>query len=74
MSEKIQIRILKDGSIEAVTNGIKGKKCVDYISILENLLEAETVKSSYTSEYYETEQEIQLGQTIQETNTIKQKE
>lgn len=73
MSEKIQIRILKDGSIEAVTNGIKGKKCVDYISILENLLEAETVKSSYTSEYYEPELDIQLDRTIQETDTIQQK-
>ncbi|RST71817.1 DUF2997 domain-containing protein [Siminovitchia acidinfaciens] len=73
MSEKIQIRILKDGSIEAVTNGIKGKQCVDYISILENLLEAETVRSSYTSEYYETEQQIQLEQSVQQTNTLHQK-
>lgn len=72
MSQKVQIRILKDGTIEAVTNGIKGDKCVNYISILENLLEAETTHSSYTSEYYETEQEIYNEQTIIQTNTLKQ--
>lgn len=74
MSEKIQIRILKDGTIETVTNGIKGKKCVDYISILEDLLDAETIESTYTSEYYETEQQIEVDQTIQQTNTIKKNE
>lgn len=72
MSEKIQLRILKDGTIQAVTNGIKGKKCVDYISLLENLLEAEATSSSYTSEYYETEQHIQVERTVQQTNTLKQ--
>lgn len=73
MAEKVQIRILKDGSIEAVTNGIKGEKCVDYISILENLLEAEATSSNYTSEYYETEQNIEVEQTINQTNTLKQR-
>lgn len=72
MSEKIQIRILKDGTIQAITNGIKGKKCVDYISLLENLLEAEATSSSYTSEYYETEQHIQVERKVQQTNTLKQ--
>lgn len=73
MAEKVQIRILKDGSIEAVTNGIKGEKCVDYIRILEDLLEAETTNSNYTSEYYEIEQTLKVEQAVDQTNTLKQR-
>ncbi|WHY78020.1 DUF2997 domain-containing protein [Neobacillus sp. WH10] len=56
MEEKIQIRILPDGRIQAETLGIKGEKCTDYIMILENLLNAQAVQAEYTKEFYETEQ------------------
>ncbi len=55
MDKKINIRIFPDGTVQAEVEGIKGKKCTDYIKIIEELLEAETVDSDYTSEYYETE-------------------
>jgi hypothetical protein len=57
MSKKLRIQIFQDGRIQAEVLGIKGKKCTDYISLLEELLDAETVDSEYTSEYYETELE-----------------
>ncbi|RCK13145.1 DUF2997 domain-containing protein [Bacillus licheniformis] len=44
------------GSFDHQTKGIKGPKCRDYIRVLEQLLEAETIDSSYTAEYFETEQ------------------
>ncbi|QJC50286.1 DUF2997 domain-containing protein [Paenibacillus albicereus] len=55
---QIKVRIYEDGRIQADVIGIKGKGCIDYISILEQLLEAETTDSSYTSEYYESEQSV----------------
>lgn len=53
--KRVNVRIFPDGRIEAETHGIKGKECTEYIRVLEELMEAETVDSSYTSEYYETE-------------------
>lgn len=59
MFKQVQIRIFPDGRVQAEVQGIKGKACTDYISILEEILNAETLSSSYTPEYYE-EQEVEL--------------
>ena len=56
--KKIQIRVFKDGHIESKTVGIKGKSCQKYITEVENLTNAQTIDSSYTSEYYENEEII----------------
>lgn len=53
MSKRIQLRVYPDGRIEAQVEGVKGKKCTDYIAVLEELLQAETIQSAYTAEYYE---------------------
>ena len=58
MAKRVVVQIFPDGRIQAQTQGIKGKKCTDYIRILEELLEAETVDSEYTAEYYLTEETI----------------
>jgi acylphosphatase len=55
-SKRIQLRVYPDGRIEAEVQGVKGKACTDYIAVLEELLEAETVESAFTPEYYETEE------------------
>lgn len=66
MSQKqIRVRIFPDGTIKAEVMGIKGKGCMDYIEVLEQLLDAEVVDSEYTAEYYETEQ-VELGQQATE--------
>lgn len=65
LKQQLKIRIYPDGKIEAKTHGIKGKKCTDYIQILENMLEAKTVEKAYTDEYYQEHQVI-----TQETNQI----
>jgi hypothetical protein len=54
MTKRIKLQIFSDGRIQADIEGIKGKKCTDYIRILEEILDAETVDSSYTPEYYES--------------------
>ncbi|MBW9216914.1 DUF2997 domain-containing protein [Anoxybacillus sp. ST70] len=52
--KKVIIKITEDGKILAETVGIKGKQCLDYIRVLEELLEAETIDSQFTHEYFET--------------------
>ena len=55
MKKSIKLEIFSDGTIQAETQGIKGKKCTDYIKILEEILEAKTTDSDYTPEYSEKE-------------------
>lgn len=55
ITKRIKIRIFADGKVQAEVQGIKGKKCTDYISIIEELLDAVTDDSEYTKEYYEIE-------------------
>lgn len=67
--KKLIIKINKDGSINAETQGIKGSKCMDYIKVVENLLEAETVDSEYTKEFFESDSEytnIKLNNDLRE--------
>ncbi|MFD2212252.1 DUF2997 domain-containing protein [Metabacillus endolithicus] len=53
--KQIKIKITEDGNIFAETVGIKGKECLQYIELLEELLDAESIDSSFTQEYYETD-------------------
>ncbi|HEY7769773.1 DUF2997 domain-containing protein [Longimicrobium sp.] len=55
MSEAFTVRIFPDGTVQAEVHGAKGKRCTDYIAILEELLEAETADSAYTAEYHQAE-------------------
>ncbi len=57
MTKKLIIKIRKDGSIEAETKGIKGKKCEDYIKIIEELTDSKVINKEYTPEYHENEEE-----------------
>jgi hypothetical protein len=53
--KEITLRIRRDGSVEAETHGIKGRACLDWIGVLEQLLDAKTVDSSFTAEYDQVE-------------------
>ncbi len=68
MSKQLIIKIRKDGTIEAQTKGIKGKKCEDYIKLIEELTDSKVVDKQYTSEYYETEEELVNSQKDTITN------
>lgn len=62
MGEKLQVRIYPDGRIEASTKGIMGQKCIDYIEILEEMLDAKTTDTELTADYYQ-ENQLNLNQT-----------
>lgn len=66
MAKQVRIQVFPDGRIQADIHGIKGKKCANYIRVLEEILDARTIDSDYTPEYCEVEQ-------IQETGVQQQK-
>jgi hypothetical protein len=60
---QIIVRILPDGHIQAEVSGIKGKSCAAYISVLEQLLSAETIASRPTPDYF-AEAETEVSSTV----------
>ncbi|MEI3612348.1 DUF2997 domain-containing protein [Pseudogracilibacillus sp. SO30301A] len=51
MEKKIRLEITATGEIRAKTIGMNDEECLDYVEILESLLDAETVDSKYTEEF-----------------------
>lgn len=49
--ERIVVTVSADGRITAETEGLLGEACLDYIAVLEDLLAARTVDSTYTADY-----------------------
>jgi hypothetical protein len=50
----IVVTVSGDGTVSAETMGLTGAACLDYIAVLEDLLDARTVHSAYTAEYEQT--------------------
>jgi hypothetical protein len=51
IQKRLQINVDSDGNIKAETLGIHGSKCLDYVSVLEDLLDAQSVESKFTADY-----------------------
>lgn len=51
LNKKIEIRVSIEGKIKAETFGIFGPKCIDYVSILEDLLDATATESKFNDDY-----------------------
>ena len=58
----IKLKIFPDGQVQAEVLGFKGKKCADYISVLEQMLDAEATDSERTAEYF-LEESAQIEET-----------
>lgn len=63
LKRQLQIRIYPDGTVEGKTLGVTGRKCTEYIAVLEQLLGAKAVHCAYTAEYDQPEMEQQT-QTV----------
>ena len=48
----LKVSIAPDGTITAETIGFTGSACLSQIGVLEDLLEATTVRSAFTDEYF----------------------
>ncbi len=73
MEKKIRLEITASGEIRAKTIGMNDEECLDYVEILESLLDAETVDSEYTEEFLLAQQlQYQKQQTqVEEQMEIK---
>ncbi len=67
--KQITIKIAPDGIITADTINMHGEECQKYISILEELLDAVAVDSSYKEEFYSKEN-TEEGVASLDTSTI----
>lgn len=52
---KMKIRLFPDGTIQMETEGIKGKRCMDYAKVFAKLADAKISSIEKTDEYYQTE-------------------
>ena len=67
--KQLKIRLFRDGKVQGETEGIKGKACLDYVNILEQLTGARAVDSDYTDEYYEQENSLTEENYTENTNS-----
>ncbi len=65
MAKKLIISIDKNGFVNAEVSGVRGGKCLDYISLLEDILEGNVVSREYTHEYHQQETEVKMEQNLQ---------
>lgn len=56
--KQLKITLLPNGEIQMQTVGVKGKKCLDYVQMLELLADARITKQTLTNEYYEQEETV----------------
>lgn len=49
--KQLIVQVRPDGTVSAETLGMYGNECLDYIAVLENMLDAETTASSFTDAY-----------------------
>jgi hypothetical protein len=49
--QRIVVRVSADGAVLAETQGIVGNRCLDYIDLLEDLLDASTQQSAFSADY-----------------------
>ena len=59
--KQLKIKLLPSGEIQMQTEGIKGKKCLDYVELLKLLADVRIEKQELTDEYYEQEV-VEYGQ------------
>ena len=51
--QRITVRVRPDGTVEAMTHGVKGTHCLGYVGVLEELIAAKAIDSHFTYEFYE---------------------
>ena len=67
---RINIRIFPDGRVQGDVQGVQGKKCTNYIKIIEDLVDGQTDESDYTEEFYEHET-VKQRESIEEDDLLK---
>jgi len=58
-SHELEIEIGKDGKVRVKTAGAKGKSCLEYIRLVEQIV-GKTLTQELTAEYYEPDSQVQI--------------
>ena len=66
MTKQLVVRLKADGTVDAETFGMTGEECLGYITALEDLLDATTVESSFTSDYDAVSAQTETASTQQD--------
>lgn len=61
MSKHLVVKLRADGTVDAETFGMHGQECLDYITALEDLLDATTTQSSFTPDYHAVAPTVDLA-------------
>ena len=64
--KQMKIKLLPTGEIQMETIGVKGKKCLDYVKLIELLADVKIEKQELTSEYYEQDNTETYSETIEQ--------
>jgi len=62
-SHDLEIEITKDGKVRAKVVGAKGKGCLDYVKLLEQIV-GKVQAQELTSEYYEPDSRVQIDTAV----------
>lgn len=73
MNKKIRFEITSDGKIFAKTIGMDDERCLDYIEVMERILNAETIDSEYTDEFLYAQEKVDQTEQITEEEQIRLK-
>jgi len=49
--QQIIVTVTADGTVTAETRGVLGERCLDYVAILEDLIDGRTTQSTYTADW-----------------------
>lgn len=72
MKQQLEIKITEDGHVYVKTIGMDDERCLDYVPLLENMLDAKTIKSEFTEEYLQAQQQVTEDIYVQNKNVIKE--
>lgn len=64
-SHDMIIKITKDGKVHAEIRGAKGKACLQYARLLEQIV-GKTINQELTAEYYEPETAVELHAPLED--------
>lgn len=54
--KQLKIKLLPNGGVQMHTEGVKGKRCLDYAKLLEEIADVKITSQELTPEYYEAEE------------------
>ncbi len=67
---KVTVVVAADGTVTAETAGIHGPGCLDYIAVLEDLLEATTVSSAYTADFTRAQAAVEATEAVRDVDRL----